>query len=167
MCSENVVSLIAKLPTLLGIYSLCPWKLSWCPIKYGFKKMRLIWTEFGLRPWIQWYNVGGNSFLCDYYILYHWSYAFFFFLTNLYFVRCILRTAGEKCFHNEWVLAGTWPEYRYLRRKNLLWYTAFMNLILPSHLCMCWSSLVWDIEWKLWVIKNENSFLHLLDMFMK
>lgn len=58
-------------------------------------KTRLIWTEFGLRPWIQWYNVGGNSFLCDYYILYHWSYAFFF-LTNLYFVRCILREQQEK-----------------------------------------------------------------------
>lgn len=108
MCSENVVSLIAKLPTLLGIYSLCPWKLSWCPIKYGFKKMRLIWTEFGLRPWIQWYNVGGNSFLCDYYILYHWSYAFFFFLTNLYFVRCILREQQEK---NVSTMNGFWQAH--------------------------------------------------------
>ena len=106
MCSDIVLSLISKLLTLLGNLLSLSWKLSWCPIKYGFKKMRLVWTEFGVRLWIRWYNVGGNSFLCHCYILYHWSYAVF--LTNLYFVRCILREQQEK---NVSTMNGFWQAH--------------------------------------------------------
>lgn len=130
----------------------------------------LLNKEAGLR-WVPFKSMKTNDTLwggVPFFSVIYYTTGVILFIVN--FVCCILRNQQDKDVSN---MNGFWQAHglSIVTREGktnsdiivLFMRVAFFLVIF----CTCWSCLVWDIEWKLWVIKNRNSFLHLLDMFMK